>query len=98
MVNLSTDQMRDSCLRTDRKWVVGLESTFEGVPDARFSNKTGSTVRVGKLSQNPAFQTRMQSLMGNRQHGDESSAKEHPPERPFYESSPFFSRMNNTNS
>ena len=64
MVNLSTDQMRDSCLRTDRKWVVGLESTFEGVPDASFSNKTGSTVRVGKLSQNPAFQTRMQSLWG----------------------------------
>ena len=75
---------------------MGPESTFEGVPDARFSDKTDSTVRVGKLSQNSAFQARMQSLMGNRQHGDEWSAQEHPPERPFYVSSPFFSRMNNT--
>ena len=96
MVNLSADQMRDSCLRTGRKWIMGPESTFEGVPDARFSDKTDSTVRVGKLSQNSAFQARMQSLMGNRQHGDEWSAQEHPPERPFYVSSPFFSRMNNT--
>lgn len=89
--------MRDSCLHTGRKWIVGPELMFEGVLDARFSDKTDLMVRAGKLSQNSVFQACMLSLMGNRQHDDELSAQEHPSERPFYVSSPFFSRMNNTN-
>ncbi|PLB43657.1 hypothetical protein P170DRAFT_441116 [Aspergillus steynii IBT 23096] len=90
MVNSSADEMRDSCLRTGRTWVAGPESTFEGEPDARFNDKT--TVQVGKLAQNPMFQARMQSLLGNRQ-GQQSSSQE-TSERPFYISSPFFSRAN----
>lgn len=31
----------------------------------------------------------MQLLMGNCRHDDELSAQEHPPEQPFYVSSPF---------
>lgn len=91
MINLSADEMRDSCLRTGRRWVAGSELSFEGEPDARFNDKT--TVQVGKLAQNPMFQARMQSLLGNPQQGEEPSAQESS-ERPFYISSPFFSRAN----
>ncbi|KAH8426113.1 uncharacterized protein LDX57_003855 [Aspergillus melleus] len=91
MINSSADEMRDSCLRTGRGWIAGPESTFEGEPDARFNDK--ATVQVGKLAQNPLFQARMQSLLGGQQQSQKSNSQE-PPERPFYVSSPFFSRTN----
>lgn len=91
MMNRSADEIRDGCLRTGRKWIVSRETAFEGEHDARFNDK--STVQVGKLTQNPMFQTRMQSLLGNRPQGEESNSQE-PPERPFYISSPFFSCTN----
>lgn len=44
MVNLSVDEMRDSCLCMGRKWIMGPELTLKGVPDAWFSNETDLTV------------------------------------------------------
>ena len=70
-----------------RKWIAGPESTFEGEPDARFiDNERDSSKPVGKLAQNEAF-LRMRSLFETK--GSEGST-----ERPFYVSSPFFSRIN----
>ncbi|KAI9041980.1 uncharacterized protein KD926_006317 [Aspergillus affinis] len=91
MINSGANEMHDSCLRTGRGWIPGSESTFEGEPDARFNDK--ATVQVGKLAQNPLFQARMQSLQGGQQEIPESNSQDSL-ERPFYISSPFFSRTN----
>lgn len=50
----------------------------------------GEVRPVGKLALNEAFRGRMQALMGMKG----SNSGESPVERPFYVSSPFFSRMN----
>lgn len=85
MINKSAQQIKDECLRKSRKWKDGpAEMTFEGEPDARFDTEK---MPVGKLAQNEMFQQRMQSLLGPR---------EAPGEKPFYVSSPFFSRLNET--
>lgn len=88
MINRSSAEMKGECVRADKKWMDGpAESTFEGEPDARFVDREEKP--VGKLVQNKAFQKRMQSLL---------RPKETPPvERPFYVSSPFFSKMNERN-
>ena len=86
MINKSAQQIKDECLRKSRKWKDGpAEMTFEGEPDARFDDT--EKMPVGKLAQNEMFQQRMQSLLGPR---------EAPGEKPFYVSSPFFSRLNET--
>ncbi|KAJ5780139.1 hypothetical protein N7457_005299 [Penicillium paradoxum] len=94
MVNRSSEEMKNECLRAGKKWIDGPESTYEGEPDARFFDREQSTVKpVGKLVQNEAFWARMQSLLGPTGSGE----REHdatPVERPFYVSSPFFSKMN----
>ncbi|KAL1884747.1 hypothetical protein Plec18167_002339 [Paecilomyces lecythidis] len=90
MINRSADDMREACLGTGRKWIAGSESTFEGVPDARFSDKEDPTKSVGKLAHNALFQDRIQSLLGKKDSAV-SSAEDTPQERPFYISSPFFS-------
>ncbi|KAJ9307284.1 hypothetical protein DTO217A2_3163 [Paecilomyces variotii] len=91
MINRSADEMKESCLRTGRKWIVGSESTFEGVPDARFSDKEDPTKSVGKLMHNSIFQDRIRSLLGNAKDTGASTIEDTPQERPFYISSPFFS-------
>lgn len=96
MINRSADEMKESYLHTDRKWIAGSESTFEGVPDARFSDKEDPTKSVGKLTHNSIFQARIQSLLGNKNR-DASNAENAPEERPFYISSPFFSRTHESN-
>ncbi|KAE8372112.1 hypothetical protein BDV26DRAFT_274760 [Aspergillus bertholletiae] len=91
MINQSADAIRDSCIASGQKWIKGPESTFEGEPDARFSDKADSKP-VGKLVQNSIFQQRMRSLLGDRHDASESQTAGQPPERPFYVSSPFFSQ------
>lgn len=87
MVNRSAEGKEEACLGSGRVWIPGPESTFEGDPDASFNDKE---VRpVGRVAGNEAF-LRMQALMGN---GMGTVSGEEGPERPFYVSSPFFSRM-----
>ncbi|KAL3475403.1 hypothetical protein BJX99DRAFT_229850 [Aspergillus californicus] len=103
MINRSAAEMKDMCLDTGRTWIPGPENTFEGVPDARFSDGRGESGDrpVGKLAQNPALRDRMQSLLEKRQPGQiseqqldsEKVAADPIPDRPFYVSSPFFSRV-----
>jgi hypothetical protein len=85
MINRSSEEMKSECLQAGKKWIDGPESTFEGEPDARFVDR--EVKPVGKLVQNEAFRARMQSLLG-----------ETPVERPFYVSSPFFSKMDERGS
>ncbi|KAJ6137481.1 hypothetical protein N7471_003967 [Penicillium samsonianum] len=97
MINRSSEEMKNECLRREKKWIDGPESTCEGEPDARFAGKERDTVKpVGKLAQNEVFQARMQSLLGSKG-GGESGHDETPVERPFYVSSPFFSKMDHRN-
>ncbi|KAE8352202.1 hypothetical protein BDV28DRAFT_135506 [Aspergillus coremiiformis] len=91
MINRSADAIRDNCVASGRTWMNGPESTFEGEPDARFSDKT-DTKPVGKLMQNSIFQERMRSLLGDRHNPSALQPESDSSERPFYVSSPFFSR------
>lgn len=92
MINRSSEEMKNECLREGRKWIDGAESTCEGEPDARFVDREVDALKpVGKLVQNEMFQARMQSLLGRKESGD-SHHDETPVERPFYVSSPFFSK------
>ncbi|KAJ6015348.1 hypothetical protein N7540_009939 [Penicillium herquei] len=96
MINRSSEEMKEECLQTGRTWIDDPESTWEGEPDARFADKEKDTAKpVGKLAQNEVFQARMQSLLGSKGSGesDETLA-----ERPFYVSSPFFSKANERDS
>lgn len=87
MINKSSEGMKEECLQTGRTWISGPESTFEGEPDARFiDNNRDLSKPVGKLAQNEAFLL-MRSIL-------ETEGSEGSTERPFYVSSPFFSRMN----
>lgn len=92
MINKSAEEMKNECLQSGRKWIDGPESTWEGEPDARFGDKDSTKKPVGKLAQNEAFRARMQSLLGGGASGDDHH-DETPVERPFYVSSPFFSKM-----
>lgn len=66
---------------------------FEGVPDARFGDTPSESTRtVGKLGQNEMFRARIQSLLGTNGDAENTGYHEGPAERPFYVSSPFFSR------
>ncbi|KAI9934622.1 hypothetical protein ASPWEDRAFT_61822 [Aspergillus wentii DTO 134E9] len=85
MVNKSAEEMKSECLRTGRRWIDGPELVFEGDPDARFGDEGDEARPVGKLGNNEAF-LRMKSLFGERKDGESQ-------ERPFYVSSPFFSKM-----
>ncbi|KGO76610.1 hypothetical protein PITC_091330 [Penicillium italicum] len=97
MVNRSSEEMKNECLRAGKKWIDGPESTHEGEPDAKFMDREWDTVKpVGKLAQNEVFRARMQSLLGPKG-GAKSDCDETPVERPFYVSSPFFSKMNEGN-
>ncbi|PYI10647.1 hypothetical protein BO78DRAFT_394066 [Aspergillus sclerotiicarbonarius CBS 121057] len=90
MINRSAEGMKEACVGSGRKWVDGVELGFEGVPDARFVDGGDAVGRtVGKLRDNVAFRERMQLLMGGTE-GKEAGVSE----RPFYVSSPFFSRSN----
>ncbi|KAJ5622457.1 hypothetical protein N7528_005689 [Penicillium herquei] len=92
MINRSSEEMKNECLQTGRTWIDGPGSTWEGEPDARFADKEKDTARpVGKLTQNEVFRARMQSLLGSKGSG---GSEETPAERPFYVSSPFFSKKN----
>ena len=92
MINRSAEEMKSECMRTGRRWVDGPESTFEGDPDARYADRERDSMKpVGKLSQNEAFRARMQSLLGEN---DSRKSDDGHSERPFYVSSPFFSRTN----
>lgn len=94
MVNKSAKGMEEACLGSGRVWISGPESSFEGDPDARFDDKEVRSIR--KLEQNEAFLS-MQALMGNGTGKEKErkgvSGEESVGERPFYVSSPFFSRM-----
>lgn len=92
MINKSSEEMKTECLRAGKKWIDGLVSTFEGEPDARFVDEEAVTAKpVGKLVENEAFRARMQSLLGPARGGKDDN-NETPVERPFYVSSPFFSK------
>ncbi|KAJ5106823.1 hypothetical protein N7456_003498 [Penicillium angulare] len=94
MINRSSEEMKNECLRTGKKWIDGPESTFEGEPDARFTDREDKVKSVGKLVQNEAFRARMQSLLGSKPAGESGDGQgEALVERPFYVSSPFFSKM-----
>lgn len=94
MINRSSEEMKNECLRSGRTWIDGPESTWEGEPDARFVDKEQSAGKpVGKLAQNEVFRARMQSLLDPKD--GEKSDDEAPLQRPFYVSSPFFSKMGN---
>ncbi|KAJ5500797.1 hypothetical protein N7453_009848 [Penicillium expansum] len=91
------EEMKNECLQAGKTWIDGPESTYEGEPDAKFVDKERDTVKpVGKLAQNEVFRARMQSLLGPKG-GGESDRDKTPVERPFYVSSPFFSKMNERN-
>ena len=93
MINKSSEEMKNECLRAGKTWIDGPESAYEGEPDAKFVDKERDTVKpVGKLAENEVFRARMQSLLGSKG-GGESDIDETPVERPFYVSSPFFSKM-----
>ncbi|KAJ5162705.1 uncharacterized protein N7500_004535 [Penicillium coprophilum] len=93
MINRSSEEMKNECLRGGKKWIDGPESTYEGDPDARFVDRERDTAKpVGKLVQNDVFRARMQSLLGPKRSG-ESDHDEMPTERPLYVSSPFFSKL-----
>ncbi|KAJ5245209.1 hypothetical protein N7489_005305 [Penicillium chrysogenum] len=97
MINKSSEEMKNECLQGKKKWIDGPESTYEGEPDAKFADSERGTVKpVGKLAQNEVFRARMQSLLGPKA-GGETDHDEKPVERPFYVSSPFFSKMNERN-
>ena len=100
MINRSSEEMKNACLQEGKKWIDGPESTYEGEPDARFMDRERDTLKpVGKLVQlvqNEMFRARMQSLLGPKGSG-ESDHDETPVERPFYVSSPFFSKTNERN-
>ncbi|KAJ5961227.1 uncharacterized protein N7479_008377 [Penicillium vulpinum] len=97
MINRSSEEMKNECLQGQRKWIDGPESTYEGEPDARFVDRERDTVKpVGKLAQNEVFRARIQSLLGPK--GSGRSDDKTPVERPFYVSSPFFSKMNERNN
>ena len=52
MVGKSAEKMKEECLHTERTWISGPQSTFEGEPDARFVDKErDSSKPVGKLAQ-----------------------------------------------
>ncbi|KAJ5708480.1 hypothetical protein N7488_008281 [Penicillium malachiteum] len=86
----SSEEMKNECLQTGRTWIDGPESTWEGEPDARFADKEKDTARP-----NEVFRARMQSLLGSKGSG---GSEETPAERPFYVSSPFFSKTNERDS
>ncbi|CAI7577428.1 unnamed protein product [Penicillium crustosum] len=93
MINRSSEEMKNECLRAGKTWIDGPESTYEEEPDAKFVDKEQGTVKpVGKLAQNDVFRARMQSLLGSKGSGG-SDIDETPVERPFYVSSPFFTTM-----
>ncbi|KAJ9489928.1 hypothetical protein VN97_g3341 [Penicillium thymicola] len=93
MINSSSEEMKNECLRAGKTWIDGPESTYEREPDAKFVDRERDTVKpVGKLAQNDLFRARMQSLLGAKGDG-ESDIDKTPVERPFYVSSPFFSKM-----
>lgn len=97
MINRSSEEMKDACFQEGTTWIDGPESTYEGEPDARFMDREWDIVKpVGKLAQNEMFRARMQSLLGPKRSG-ESDHDETPVERPFYVSSPFFSKTNERN-
>lgn len=84
---------RDTATSSAQLTASGPESMCGGEPDARFVDGEWSTVKpVGKLVQNEVFRARMQSLLGLKG-GGESDHDKTPLERPFYVSSPFFSKM-----
>jgi hypothetical protein len=98
MINRSSEEMKNECLLKGKIWTDGAESTYEGEPDARFMDRERDTVKpVGKLVHNEVFRARMQSLLGHKP-GGETDHDEMPVERPFYVSSPFFSKMSETNN
>ncbi|ODM20316.1 hypothetical protein SI65_03369 [Aspergillus cristatus] len=86
MVNRSAEGMEEACRGSERVWIPGPESSFEGVPDASFNDKEVRS--VGKLVGNEAF-FKMQALIGTGTVSSDEGARE----RPFYVSSPFFGRM-----
>ncbi|OOF93858.1 hypothetical protein ASPCADRAFT_209102 [Aspergillus carbonarius ITEM 5010] len=91
MINRSAEGMKRACVSSGRKWIDGVELEFEGEPDARFVDGRDEVGRpVGRLSDNVALRERMQLLMGRSEEGKEARGSE----RPFYVSSPFFSRSN----
>ena len=97
MINKSSVEMKNECLQQGKKWIDGPELTYEGEPDARFMDGERDIVKpVGKLIQNEMFRARMQPLLGSKGSG-ESDHDETPVERPFYVSSPFFSKTNERN-
>ncbi|KAE8131636.1 hypothetical protein BDV38DRAFT_290007 [Aspergillus pseudotamarii] len=92
MINLSADAMQDRCEWTGRTWVPGLERVFEGEADARFVDK-GGLRPVGRLRQNSVLRERMLALEGSFPTKESRRIEEDlSGERPFYVSSPFFSR------
>lgn len=92
MINLSAAAMQDRCERTGRAWILGPEQVLEGEADARFVDK-GELKPVGRLMENSALRERMLALVGNLPVSDSMGVNEGlAGERPFYVSSPFFSR------
>ncbi|KNG81806.1 hypothetical protein ANOM_009071 [Aspergillus nomiae NRRL 13137] len=92
MINLSAEAMQDRCVQSGTTWIPGPEQVFEGEADARFADK-GDVKPVGRLMQNPALRERMLALEGGIPAGGSVGVdKGLSGERPFYVSSPFFSR------
>ncbi|KAE8337841.1 hypothetical protein BDV24DRAFT_139052 [Aspergillus arachidicola] len=92
MINLSAEAMQDQCVRTGRTWIPGSEQVFEGEADERFMDK-GELKPVGRLMENSVLRERMLALAGNLPVSDSMGVNEgFAGERPFYVSSPFFSR------
>ncbi|GAB1196477.1 hypothetical protein APSETT444_005748 [Aspergillus pseudonomiae] len=92
MINLSAEAMQDRCVQSGRTWIPGPEQVFEGEADARFADK-GDVKPVGRLMQNSALRERMLALEGGIPAGGSVGVdKGLSGERPFYVSSPFFSR------
>ncbi|PYH96856.1 hypothetical protein BO71DRAFT_469888 [Aspergillus ellipticus CBS 707.79] len=92
MVNRSAKEIKQACVASGRTWVDGPNRRFEGDPDARFAEGGEGEGRVvGRLRDNPVLRERMRGLVGN--HNSEEGSNGVIPERPFYVSSPFFSRM-----
>ncbi|OQE47352.1 hypothetical protein PENCOP_c001G04136 [Penicillium coprophilum] len=93
MINRSSEEMKNECLRGGKKWIDVPESMYEGEPDARFLDRERETMKpVEKLAQNDVFRARIQSLLGSKGNRETDHA-EAPVEPPFYVSSPFFSKL-----
>ncbi|KAL4798231.1 hypothetical protein BDV19DRAFT_357307 [Aspergillus venezuelensis] len=84
MTNKSAEGMKRACVDAGKRWIDGLESVFEGVPDARF--RDGEERSVGRLNENLAMRERMEALIGGNVKKGEGV------ERGYYVSSPFYSR------